>query len=426
MVGIQCRWNFFGLVCIGRGVCRCRGRWGRCCCWLRRLRSCLFGSQLGLYLIRNGLLHFRRQRYTAATASTTRILLRAGIALRRRGIGVGRCLRFIRCLQVLADYVVRHPQSCGGVGRIRIEVKAVVSEPGFSAPPPRVNYGRSPRIVGPAVECRTVVVSRHVAVIVAAMVVAAAVSICIVVAATVVRAPHIPVPVASAVATFAVPAVPPGVDQPAASRTPRFDSGSSVRATSDRCAMGGLDRGNSAARNARRVAALGGYSLSRCLCGAALPSSCATLASRVRCAGLAARCCRALSAGSRCCTLTGSCGRPFASGGRSRTFTGSSRGRTLTGGGRRCAFASGGCRRTLVGCGCSAFVGRGGRRSLVRCGGRGPLVSRGRAAVAGRRGATSTGVRGGRGMGCRSSLGRWRTLILLPPSQAGDRDQAYD
>ncbi len=110
-----------------------------------RSGSCRFlGFELSTHFVSNGLFHFgcKGRSAAVATSGVFRLLSAArvithGLSIRSSSsirIGLGLCR--IGSLQILADHVVGHPQSCAGISRIGIEVVAVGSVPRCSAPTP--------------------------------------------------------------------------------------------------------------------------------------------------------------------------------------------------------------------------------------------------------------------------------------------------
>src|SRR5215469_16268210 len=74
-------------------------------------------------------------------------------------------LRFVRRLQTRGYYEVRQPERCRWIDRVRRIIRTVVAIPRSRAPSPPPIHWRRPRIVGPSIENRVIVVAGIVAVI---------------------------------------------------------------------------------------------------------------------------------------------------------------------------------------------------------------------------------------------------------------------
>src|ERR1019366_898662 len=123
-----------------------------------------------------------------------------------------RLLGVISSLQVLSEQVIGKPEGRARIRRIRREVISIGAVPGRSAPAPAIGDRRAPWIVGPAIKSRRIIVSRHVAVVLIAVIVVAAVGSRIVAAVVVVGS--VPVFVAaSRVTAFGIAAVMSHADQ---------------------------------------------------------------------------------------------------------------------------------------------------------------------------------------------------------------------
>src|SRR5579862_7677527 len=379
MIRIEGGWHFFLLGCVSArrrallSACGCPARGGS---RLLRSGSCRFlGFELSTYFVSNGLFHFGSKGRSAAvaTAGVFRLLTAAGVithglSIRCRSsirIGLGLCR--VGSLQILADHVVGHPQSCAGISRIRIEVVAIVSVPRRRAPSPRVSHWRCPRVVRPSVKCGAIIVSRGVAVVAAvAMVVVTTVAVGVTMSVIPVSAAGIIM--ASARITVIHISAGPGCTNRADVLALGIhmlgrDGAAAVSVAVDRRAFCRVNLGYvSVGVDASRCAALGGDRLGSCRLASATGT-----AFGVRCAAFATRCRGAALAACRCGVGLPACrcGIGLATGCSSRGLTacrssggltacGSSGGLTTCCGGRGlaagCCGGVTGCRGGVTGC----------------------------------------------------------------------------
>ena len=110
----------------------------------------------------------------------------------------------IRSLQIHRNHVIRQPECCCRIHRIRREVRTVVAIPGRRPPTPRINHRCGPRIVSPPVVSGTPIIRRCVTVIRTSAPVVGAVAVRVRTSAHIVGALHIDSAAMAVVGTLGV------------------------------------------------------------------------------------------------------------------------------------------------------------------------------------------------------------------------------